>query len=223
MNLGEAMFSVLRNKGPNLIQDFWKEDVATLFGDVITDGARTFRESREKISKTSLKSLPGNIVQTSSEILHIARYLPGRIRKGLTVFQKDMVSQLGNKADSREKALFSLRVLGILTSSTAGTFYNLRSPGKGLSLGKVRIRSALAQYLIAEFALKSLRLFLRRFLAELEKEVTAAEDLDHVRYFKRLMDSEEGPQGMPDPSSDDQAFVITERLRNNILNGDDES
>lgn len=223
MNLGEAMFSVLRNKGPSLIQEFWKEDVARLFGDVISDGARTFREGREKINKTSFRSLPGNIVQTSSELIHIARYLPGRIRKGLSEFQKDMVFQLESKADSREKALFSLRVLGILTSSTAGTFYNLRSPGKGLSLGKLRIRSALAQYLIAEFALKSLRLFLRRFLSELEKELTLPEDLDHVRYFKRLVDGEEREQDIPDPASDDPAFVITERLRNNILNGDDET
>lgn len=223
MNIGEAMFFVLRKKGGNLLQAFWKEDLARLFSDVISDGARTFRKSREKINKTSLKTLPGNIVQTSSEILLIGRYLPGRIRKGLGEFQKDMILQLEGKTDSREKALFSLRVMGILASSTAGTFYNLRSPGKGLSLGKLRIRSALAQYLIAEFALKSVRLFLRRFLIELEKEVTSAEDLDHVRYFKRLLDGEEAGEGLLDTSLDDPAFLVIEKLKKNIFNGDDES
>lgn len=223
MNIGEAMFFVLRNKGGNLLQTFWKEDVAKVFGDVITASAKTFRESREKINKNSLRSLPGNLVQTSSEILLIGRYLPGRIRKGLSEFQKDMVFQLENKADSREKALFCLRVMGILATSTAGTFYNLRSPGRGLSLGKLRIKSALAQYLIAEFALKSVRLFLRRFLIEIEKEVTSAEDLDHVRYFKRLMDGEEGADALLDTKSDDPAFLVIEKLKKNIFNGDDES
>lgn len=219
MNLGEAMFSVLRNKGQNLIQEFWKEDLSSLFTDVLTEGARTFRESRTKLKQTPFKSIPGNILESSSEIIHVASVLPGRIKRGLTQFQKDMIEELESKPDAKEKALFCFRVLGILTSSTAGTFYNLRKPGE-FKLGKIRIRSALAKFLIAEFVLRSLRLFLRRFLRELEKELDSPEDLDNVRYFRRLMDGEKSTEEVA-PSGDDPAFRITERLRNIILNGDD--
>ena len=219
MNLGEAMFFVLRTKGQNLIQDFWKEDLSSLFGDVLTEGARTFRESRTKLKGTSLKSIPGNIMESSSEILHITSVLPGRVKRGLSQFQKEMLQELEGKQDAREKALFCFRVLGILTSSTAGTFYNLRKPGE-FKLGKLRVRSAIAKFLVAEFVLRSLRLFLRRFLREMEKELSSPEDLDHVRYFKRLMDGEKTEEEVK-ASDDDPAFRITERLRNIILNGDD--
>jgi len=221
MNLGEAMFYVLRTKGQTLIQEFWKEDLTSLFSDVLSEGARTFRASRTKLRETSFKTIPGNLVQSSAEILHIAKVLPARIKKGLTQFQADMVDELDVRKDAREKALFCFRVLGILTSSTAGTFYNLRKPGE-FKLGSLRIRSALAKFLIAEFVLRSLRLFLRRFLREMESELTAPEDLDHVRYFRKLMEGEESRDETP-VSEEDPAFRITERLRNIILNGDDES
>lgn len=221
MNLGEAMFHVLRTKGQSLIQDFWKEDLSSLFSDVLSEGARSFRESRSKLRDTPLKSIPGNIIQSSAEILHVATVLPGRIRKGLTEFQKDMIVELETKTDAKEKAIFCFRVLGILTSSTAGTFYNLRKPGE-FRLGKLRIRSALAKFLVAEFVLRSLRLFLRRFLKEMEKDLTSPEDLDNVRYFRRLMEGGKIEEEISS-SEQDPAFRITERLKNIILNGDDES
>ena len=214
------MVFVLRTKGQTLIQEFWKEDLASLFGDVLSEGARSFRASRTKLRDTPIKSIPGNIIQSSAEILHIAKVLPGRIRKGISNFQLEMLTELGNRQDAREKALFCFRVLGILTSSTAGTFYNLRKPG-AFKLGDLRIRSALAKFIIAEFVLRSLRLFLRRFLREMEQEVTSPEDLDHVRYFRKLMDGEKSDEEVS-VSEEDPAFRIIERLKSTILNGDDE-
>ncbi len=56
----------------------------------------------------------------------------------------------------------------------------------------------------------------------MESELTSPEDLDHVRYFRKLMEGEKSDEETK-ISEEDPAFRITERLRNTILNGDDES
>ena len=60
-------------------------------------------------------------------------------------------------------------------------------------------------------------------LKEIEKELTVEDDLNHVRYFLRLLKDgnveEESSRG---PGSE-AAFRITENLKKNIFNGDDET
>ncbi len=223
MNLGEAMTSVLRTKGQNLIHDFWKEDLASIVGGVLRDAASTFRDGKSKWKNFSLREAPGKIAGTVAEVYEITRVMPGRIKFGLSQFQSEMAEELDKKSDSREKALFCLQVIGILSSSTLSTYSNLRSPGKSLSIRRLKIRSAAAQFVLAELLLRSLKLFLLRFLKELEKEVTDEADLNHVRYFIRLLKDGSTPEDAPQGPGAEAAFKITENLKKNILNGDDET
>lgn len=223
MNLGEAMAFVMRTKGQSLIQNFWKEDLASIVGNVVGDAATAFREGKSKWKNFSLKETPGRVANTFAEIYEISRVMPGRIRFGLSEFQKDMTEELDRKRDSREKALFCLQVIGILSRSTLSTYYNLRSPGKDLSIRRLQLRSALAQFVLAELLLRSLRLFLLRYLREVEKELAGEDDLNHVRYFIRLLKEGDTPEDAPQGPGVESAFRITERLKKNILNGDDET
>lgn len=221
MNLSEAMAHVLRHKGQDIVQGFWKEDLASLLGGVLADGASLFRDSREKARGFSITKVPSVLVDSAKEMIEVTRIMPKRIRKALHDFQEDMIRELDQKADAKEKALFCLRVFGILSSSTLGTFYNLRNPGKNLSLGKLHVKSALAKFLVAELVLRSLRLFFLRFLKEVEKELTNKDDQDHVRYFQGLM-GDGAPAAEDEISRDDPAFKVTDRLRRTLLSGDDE-
>ncbi len=223
MKLGEAMTFVLRDKGPNLIQNFWKEDLASLVGGVLRDAAGTFRDGKSKWRNFSLREAPGKIAGAVAEVYHVTRVMPGRIKFGLTEFQSEMADELDTKSDSREKALFCLQVIGILSSSTLSTYSNLRSPGKSFSIRRLKIRSAAAQFVLAELLLRSLKLFLHRFLKELEKEITDEDDLNHVRYFIRLLKDGNIPEETPQGPGAEAAFRITENLKKNILNGDDET
>ncbi|MFL5786043.1 MAG: hypothetical protein ACJ76H_15605 [Bacteriovoracaceae bacterium] len=221
MNLGEAMTHVLRTKGQSIIQSFWKEDLLSLISDVITEGVKLFQDSKSRLRSLTIKELPGNIFASAREILEIARIMPERIRRALEVFREEMIHELEERPDASEKALFSLKILGVLFSSTASAFYNMRNTGKELSLGKLRVRSALAQFLVAEIVLRSFRLFLKRFLHELEKELTEKADVDQVRYFRRLLDTGEVAENTA-PADDDPVFRIVDRIKNIVLTGDDE-
>ena len=222
MNLGEAITFVLRNRSQNLLQDFLREDLAGVVGGVIADGSKLFREGREGVKNIKLKNLPGDILSSAHEVGQLIRILPGRIHKGLTSFQNDMLTELDKLSDSKEKAIFCLKVFGVLTTSSFSTFYNLKNSGRSMSLGKIKIRSAFAQFLLGELVLRSIRLFAVRFLREVELKITAEDDLDHVRYFHRILTGE--ATGIPAAlSPDDPAFRVTEKLKKIILNGDDES
>jgi hypothetical protein len=221
MNLGEAMTHVLRTKGQSIIQSFWKEDLLSLISDVIAEGVKLFQDSKSRLRSLTIKELPGNVFASAKEILEIAKIMPERIRRALEVFREEMIRELEQRPDASEKALFSLKILGVLFSSTASAFYNMRNTGKELSLGTLRVRSALAQFLVAEIVLRSFRLFLRRFLHELEKELTEKADVEQVRYFRRLLDTGEVADNTA-TSDDDPVFRIVDRIRNIVLTGDDE-
>ncbi len=223
MNFGEAMTFVLKSKGQTILQDFWKEDLISILSDVVANSARLFEGSREKLKNTSLRDLPGNIVSSGLEIIHISRVMPGRIKRALSDFQKDMVHELDLRHDPKEKALFCLKVFGVLSSSTISTFYNIPVPGNELKLGKLRIRSAFAKFLLAELILRSMRAFLKRFLSEVEKELTEESDLVQARYFRRLLDGNEPEVRDHATNIEDPAFSMADRFRNTILNIDDES
>ena len=219
MHLGEAMTFVLKTKGQTILQGFWKEDLVGILSDVVSNSARIFDGSRDRLKNVSLKELPGNILQASQEIIHISRVMPGRIKKGLSEFQDDLIHELDNRKDQKEKALFCFKLFGVLSSSTISTFYNIPVPGKG----RLRIRSAFAKFLIAELILRSLRTFLSRFLNEVEKELQLEGDIEHVRYFRRLMDGSEVAGENVGPTAEDPAFRMADKFRNTILNGDDET
>ena len=223
MNFGEAMTFVLKSKGQTILQDFWKEDLISILSDVVANSARLFEGGRHKLKNISLKELPGNIVSSGIEIIHISRVMPGRIKKALSEFQKDLVHELDLRIDPKEKALFCLKVFGVLSSSTISTFYNIPVPGNELKLGKLRIRSAFAKFLLAELILRSMRAFLKRFLNEVEKELTEESDLVQARYFRRLLEGGEPEVKSDGTSAEDPAFRMADKFRNTILNSDDET
>lgn len=222
MNLAEGITFILKNRSQNLLQDFLRDDIASVIGHVVSDGARMFRESRDGLKNIDVKNLPRDIYSSATEIAQLVKVLPSRIKNGLTGFQEDMLSEINMISDPKDKAIFCLRVLGILATSSVTTFYNIKSTGKSLSPGKLNFRSAFAQFLLAEIVFRSIRLFALRLVTELDKIVTNEEDQDHLRYFRRVLDGDGDTETSP-VSEEDPAFRIIEKLKKIILNGDDEA
>jgi hypothetical protein len=217
VKLGDAMAFVLRNKGQTIIHNFWKEDLASIVTGVVGDAVKTYQQGKSSWKNFSPKELPMKMASAAKEIFEVTRVMPGRIRTGLTEFQTDMSAELDKREDASKKALFCLQVVGILSTSTFSTYYNLKSTSR------FPLKSAVAQFVLAELALRSMRLFLLRFLVEVESNVTDEQDLKHLNYFVRLLRDEDPGDEPPLARPEDAAFNITERLKKNILNGDDEA
>lgn len=223
MNLGEAIAHVIKTRGGNLLQEFVKDDLASVIGGVITEGAKLYRDGRAGVRNFSLRTLPGDVMSSAGEVAKLLRELPKRIITALTDFQRELLLEIERLPGKKEKAIFCLRVLGILTSSSFSTFYNLKKTGKGLSPGTLRLRGAFAQFLLAEILLRSLRKFVFRLLGEIESELTVPEDLENVRYFRRLLDEGGATEEFQSIDESDPAFRVTEKFRRSIFGGDDES
>ena len=223
MNLGEAMTFVFKSKGQNILQDFWKEDVIQILSDVISGSSRLFKGGHSRLKNVSLKDLPRNLVSSGKEVMHISRVMPGRMKKALSGLQSDMLNELDLRSDSKEKALFCLKVFGVLSSSTFTTLPNIPALGKELSLGKIRVRSAFAKFILAELIFRFVSAFLRRFLNEVERELTEEADLAQLRYFRRVLDGGEAVGIQVNSNNEDSAFRMADKFRNTIFNGDDES
>ncbi len=223
MNLGEAMSYVLKHKGSTLIQEFWKDDMRSILEDILSESKKFFEGGKRGLQNVSIKDILTKIPEAGTEILEITKVMPVRMKNAFTGFHRDILSEIENLKEPREKAIFCIKVLGVLTSSTLTTVYNLQGQRKELVLGKLRLKNAFAQFLVTEFILRTLRLFIKRFLGEIEKELTATDDLDQVRYFRRLLDVSGPPSESPVASEDDPAFRVVERFRRTILNGDDEA
>lgn len=216
------MTYVLKHKGSSLIQEFWKDDLKSILQDILSEGQSFLAVSKRSLKNVSIKDIFTKIPEAGNEILQITKVMPARMKNGLSGFHQDILSEVEKLPEQKDKAIFCIKVLGVLTSSTLTTFYNLKGQRKEMVLGKLRLRNAFAQFLVTEFILRTLRLFIKRFLGEIEKELTSNDDLDQVRYFRKLLEST-GPQsGVPETSEDDPAFRVVDRLRRRILNGDDE-
>ncbi len=222
MNLGEAMTYVLKHRGSSLIQEFFKDDMKSILADILSESKNFLSMSKRGLQNVSIKDFLAKIPEAGSEILEITKVMPTRMKKGFSAFHQDILSEIENLHDPKDKAIFCIKVLGVLTSSTLTTVYNLQGQRKELVLGRLRLKNAFAQFLVTEFILRTLRLFIKRFLGEMEKELTSVADLDQVRYFKRLLDSTAPLADGPVTSEDDPAFRVVDRLRRAILIGDDE-
>jgi dsDNA-binding SOS-regulon protein len=224
MNLADSMKSVLKNKS-NIFTDFWKEDLKMILSEVGEDFMRLFKNSNASVKQlrnTKLKVSAKEAFESGADFLIILKLLPSRIREGFTYFRSDLIDELEKFPDQKHKTIFSLKVLGALTSFTIGSIYSLKKGTADFSLKGLRRKNAFTQFIVAEIIFRVSQVFLQRFLDEVEKEVTEPEDLKNLRYFKGLLlqrsKAEDGSHENV-PEHGDRSIQIVENLKKYIMTG----
>lgn len=225
MNLADSMKKILKNSSQNIFTDFWKDDLKTILKDIGRDVAHMAKSSAgsiRDIKKNGIKITAKEMMDSASDTLLIFKILPGRIRDGFAQFKEALVQELENQPDQKQKKIFSLKVIGALTSFTLGTIYNIKRGKTDFAFKGLRRRNAITQFIVAELVFKLSQLFIHRFLSELEKEVSDPEDLKNVRYFKDLISDRskaEQEPGREVPVEADRAIEIVEALKHFIMTG----
>ncbi len=225
MNLADSMKKILKNPGQNVFTDFWKEDVKTILLDVGRDIAQMAKSSAgsfRDFKKNGIKITAKEMYESAADTLLIFKVLPGRVKEGFSNFKVQLVQELEGQPDQKQKTIFSLKVIGALTSFTLGAFYSIKRGKTDFSFKGLRRRNAITQFIVAELVFKLSQVFIHRFLTELEKEVSDPEDLKNVRYFKELISDRSKAdieiEGEP-AAEGDRAIEIVETLKHFIMTG----
>lgn len=228
MNLAESMKHVLKSQTSAIFSSFWKDDVKLILADVKKDFGRMRKAGSEKIKQireqTVFQTL-GDVKDSALDTVTVFKVMPQRIKGGFAHFSDEFIQELERLPEQKQKALFSIKVLGALTGSTVSAFYGLRKTGGNVAVTGLRLRSAFAHYLVSEVVFKVSQVFLLRFVSEVEKVLTDENDKKNLRYFKDLLSDKkrlEEAQGNSESEIEpgDKALEIVENLRHFILTGD---
>jgi hypothetical protein len=185
--------------------------------------AKSGSNSFHKLKENGVKVTAKDIWESGTDTLVLFKVLPARVKLGFAYFKDDLIYELDHLPDQKQKTIFSLKVIGALSSFTLGIIYNVNKGKTDFSMKGLKRRTGVTQFIAAEIIFKISQLFVYRFLNELEKEVTVPEDLKNIRYFKDLVSS----RAQMDTSSEyhepliegDPAITIVENLKHFISTG----
>jgi len=202
VELSEAMKLVLKTKSKMILNEFRKEDFKKItketFG-IMADKNFSFKDSLKNFKTKTLDLLQ----------------LPRRIRRGFVFLKNDFLDELDRMQDQKQKTVFSLKFIGALSRMSLGSLYNLR-------MGKTRY--TFIQVIIIGICMEFVKGIVARFLDEVEKELTNADEIKNIRYFKSMIrNAASPPEDLSDPwmaeSPNDKSFQIVEAFKEFNLNG----
>lgn len=227
MNLSDSMKHVLKNKTQSLFSDFWKEDLRLIITDLKDDLVHFNKTGLTRIKSLKnfkLKDSLREVRESAIDTFEIFKIMPTRMKTAFSLFREDVLAEMEELPDGKERALFGLKILGALGTSALGFFYGMKRASSGASFKGLRLRSAFAQYVISEFVFKVTQLFILRFLKEVEAELSEEGDVKRIRFFKDLLSHQErwDAGDLPEDSQlepGDRALEIVESLKNYIING----
>jgi hypothetical protein len=225
MNIADSIKHVLKNnEGPSFFVTFWKKDLKVY----IIEMGKTLKSAfgskgslvkniKEKGFKGSLRSVKESAVDTAI----VFKEAPRRVQEAFSYFRDDMVRELEELPDQKQRAIFCMKVIGALTSFSLGAVQNIKRSRKDQPFLGLKNKSALTQFLMAEVVLKVSQLFILRFMTEIEMQLDNEDEIRRLRYFKTILKNASDPDLSPSPTdiNQDEAIHIVEALKNYILTG----
>jgi hypothetical protein len=220
MNIADSMKNVLKHK-THIFTENWKDDLSLILkevGDDMSDLVKSGKASFKNLKGQHIKTTFRDVKDSASDTLVIFKVLPKRIKVGFHFFKEDFLEELERRKEHKEKTIFSMKVIGTLTTFTVGTVYNVRKGNMDFRINGLRRVNTFSRFLIGELVFKITRVLLLRFLNEVEKGVSEGEDVTNIRYFKGLLISRDNDEeDHIEPG--DPAIEIVENLKKYIMTG----
>jgi hypothetical protein len=223
MNIADSLKHVLKSKSQNILSDFLSRDlkiILTSFSKDVSHMYKSGASSLHQIKNGGVKFSPMDIHEAMVDSWLILKVFPRRVKEALVFFKDDLLEELEKQADPKQKAIFSFKVLGTITSFTLGIIYNVKRGQTEFNLKGLKRRNAFTRFIVAELIFKITQHFLQRILSEVEQELTDPEDKKSIRYFRQLLaERSELAEAYGDEIDADKAIEIIEDFKNHILTG----
>lgn len=223
MNIADSLKHILKNRG-HVFSDFWKDDIKRILLEVSADLKNLYGESRSTINQVRKDGLKFNVqemLDAGADSLLIMKIMPSRIKDGFQFFKEELSSELEALPDQKQKTIFTLKVIGALTSFTVSTIYTIKKGAPDFKIKGLKKTNAFTQFLIAEIIFRISHSLIQKFLKELESHVTDPDELKHIHYFQELL-RERVKKDNPDHEEhqvNDRAIEIVENLKKYIMTG----
>lgn len=195
MKIWEASTVILKTRRANLLQGFWKEDLK----DIVID----LKDNWDMLK--SPKNIKANLRDAKSLLID----LPFRVKIAFGDFKRDFFAEAARIDDPKEKAVFTLKVAGLLTALIYNTFEEYQM--SYLQLGGKKMSRVFAIGILLRVG----HAFVLRFLNELEGELTDPEDLKKIQFLRMTLEGEEAPSA-EDELPHGPAFDIVDRLKRQL-------
>lgn len=219
MNMADSMKHILRNR-THVFTDFWKEDLKKILTELTDDFKHLMKDGKDTVGHVKKFSLQ-DMIDAGSDSILVMKVLPKRIRTGFAHFKDDLHQELELLPEQKQKTIFTLKVIGALTSFTLSTVYTFRKSNQNFSMKGFKKFNPVTQFLITELIFRISHAMVNRFLNELESHVSDEAELAHIRYFQELLSSKNSGAGpdQPLPESGDRSIEIVENFKKYIMTG----
>jgi hypothetical protein len=205
---------VLKNKTQVIFSSLIKDVPGQMVG-FGKSGQKAIRGFRFKESLLELKSS----IQGTSLLL---KEIPRRINDGFKIFSEELIIELEKLPDQKMKTVFCMKVLAGLSQFVLSSAYEVGlGDVKLLGLGKRKI--IYSRLIISKLLYKTIQTLILRFIQELEKEMTKADELEQLENLKKIILNNSTNavdkffSGITDPA--DRAFRLVENFKSYIFTG----
>lgn len=222
MNIADSLKHVLKNRSTSILSDFWKRDLKMIlmnFGHDITEMYQAGVNSLQGLKKDGINISAKELGESLIDMVLILKVMPSRIKSAVGYFKEDLLNELESQEDSKQKALFSLKVLGAVTSLTLGIFYGIKKGQTEFKLKGLKRRNAFTRFIVAELIFKITQHFLQRILEEIEEELSDPDDSKNIRYFRQLLSERPEPGEDQEIEPHDKAIEIVEKFKSYLITG----
>ena len=226
MNIAESMVFVLKNRSGDLFQSFFKDDLKGIFRDIkkdVTDFIKSGKGKVTTIKKQSFKETLLDVKDSTVDSVTVFKVIPSRIRQGYLYFQNDLLNEMDKLEDQKDKTLFCLKVIGVLSSFTLSTLYGVKRAKSDLQFKGLRVRNAFTHMLATELLVRISQVFTLRLMNEIEKQMEDQDELRKLNYFKSLLNdadlSKVDQSTIEEVESGDKAYTIVESFKTYVLTG----
>jgi hypothetical protein len=226
MNISESMVYVLKNRSSSLFSSFWKTDLRLVFRDVKNDFKDILSSSKnvfKTIKHQSVKETLKDVKDSTMDAVTVFKVVPGRIRQGLLYFRDDLIHEMEVLSEQKQKTIFCIKVIAVLSSFTLNTLYGVRQTKNHLQFRGFKFKNALTHMVATEILVRVTQVFIVRLLNEMEAQVEDVEERKKIASFKSIISSGAPLDSHPDfdltPSEGDRAMAVVEAFKTFIMTG----
>ena len=220
MNLAESMKHVLKNKRKNIFSLLVKEDIKNIVKDFAGDVVTVTKKRKSSFKNFSFKESVTDFKDSVQGTVILMRAIPQRVSDGFRIFGQELMSELENLPDQKQKTVFCMKVLAGVSKFALSSAYEV-GLGEAKLLGMGRHKNIVTNVIVSKLLFKTIKSLIIRLIEEMEKEITNIEELKQLQSFKDIVMDDKGNaidkffEGVTD--ADDRAFAIVDNLKKFIL------
>ncbi len=174
--------------------------------------------TQQYLRGTSVRAHLSHAVSAASGSLVVISIFPNRMSLALSFLKNDLFFELDKIQDQKQKKILCLKVIGALTTASIGTFYQFQKGPGDIFLIRSKLMNTFNRFVFGQILFRLTCNTVLRFLIHLESQRTESDGIDHVMYFRKLLE-DPAKSELDNGSNLDPAIQIITNFKKFIMTG----